>query len=272
VLKWLLLSAGIVLFYLWFKSQKRIKTESKGASKPKPSKAKVVAKAEAMVLCQYCKVHLPKSDSLTKEDRFYCCQQHLEALDDQGWLGNAIWRISPNQDSRPEGATPDLIVVHHISLPPGGFKSSASSQYVIDFFQNNLNPATHPYFEEIGSQKVSSHFLIARTGQLIQFVSTQNKAWHAGASSFLGRERCNDFSIGIELEGDGDTPFESAQYKVLANLVQELSKSYPHLQFAGHSDIAPDRKTDPGKFFDWKKFQKETGLASEKLPFGLNSR
>ena len=114
--------------------------------------------------------------------------------------------------------------------------------------------------------------MITRTGQLIQFVSTQNKAWHAGASSFLGRERCNDFSIGIELEGDDDTPFENAQYKVLVNLIQELSKSYHHLQFAGHSDIAPDRKTDPGKFFDWKKFQKETGLASEKLPFGLNSR
>ena len=126
--------------------------------------------------------------------------------------------------------------------------------------------------QEIADQKVSSHFLVTRTGQLIQFVSTQQKAWHAGASSFLGREKCNDFSIGVELEGDGETPFEDVQYQVLARLVSELTKFYPQLQFAGHSDIAPERKTDPGKSFDWKKFQKATGLPIEKLPFGLHSR
>ena len=120
MLKWLLLSAGIVLFYLWFKSQKRIKTESQTPSKSKLGKAKAVVEPEAMVQCQYCKVHLPKSDSLANEDRFYCSQQHLDALDGQGWLGNAIWRVSPNQDSRPKDTKPDLIVVHHISLPPGG--------------------------------------------------------------------------------------------------------------------------------------------------------
>ena len=270
--KWLLIFAGIALLYLWFKGNKRVKAVHKDSSKPKPNKAKAVAEPEAMVLCQHCKVHLPKSDALAIEGRFYCSKEHLQALDDQGWLGSAAWRISPNQDSRPENTTPDLVVLHHISLPPGDFKSQASSQYIVDFFQNNLDPTIHPYFEEIGSQKVSSHFLITRTGHLIQFVSTQNKAWHAGASSFLGRERCNDFSIGIELEGDGDTLFEDAQYKVLANLIQELSRSYPQLQFAGHSDIAPERKTDPGKFFDWKKFQKETSISHEKLPFGLNSR
>lgn len=270
--KWLLFIAGITLFYLWFKGKQGAKTINEGTSKPRPNKAKRMAEPEAMVLCQHCKVHLPKSDALIKEDRFYCSKEHLQALDDCGWLGQAIWRISPNQESRPQNTTPDLVVVHHISLPPGAFKEQTSSQYIIDFFQNKLDVTLHPYFQEIGSQKVSSHFLITRTGQLIQFVSTQHKAWHAGASSFLGRERCNDFSIGIELEGDGDTLFEDVQYAGLVNLIQELSKSYPHLQFAGHSDIAPDRKTDPGKFFNWKKFQKETDISVDKFPFGLNSR
>lgn len=270
--KWLLLIAGIVLSYLWFKGKKQAKAVKQETSTPKPNKAKVVAEPEAMVLCQFCKVHLPKSDALVIEDRFYCSKEHLHEIDERGWLGDALWRISPNQDVRPENIRPDLAVVHHISLPPGGFKSQTSSQYIIDFFQNNLDASVHPYFEEIASQKVSSHFLITRTGKLIQFVSTQNKAWHAGVSSFLGREKCNDFSIGIELEGDGDTVFEEPQYQALAKLMAELNKMYPQLQVAGHSDIAPERKTDPGKFFDWKKFQKATGISSEKLPFGLDSR
>ena len=270
--KWLLLIAGLTLFYFWLKGNKRAKAVRKDTAGPKPSKAKAVAEPEAMVLCQHCHVHLPKSDALVMENRFYCSKEHLQGLDPQGWLGSAIWRNSPNQDSRPENMTPDLAVVHHISLPPGGFKSQVSSQYIIDFFQNNLDTAAHPYFEEIGAQKVSSHFLITRAGQLIQFVSTQNKAWHAGASSFFGREKCNDFSIGIELEGDGDTSFEEVQYQELANLIKKLSRSYPKLQFAGHSDIAPERKTDPGIFFNWKKFQKETGISQEKLPYGLDSR
>ncbi|MBU3627533.1 1,6-anhydro-N-acetylmuramyl-L-alanine amidase AmpD [Polynucleobacter sp. AP-Reno-20A-A9] len=225
-----------------------------------------------MVQCQYCKVHLPKSEVLTCDDRFYCSKEHLQTLDSEGWIGDARWRISPNQDVRPENVAPDLVVIHHISLPPGEFRNQASSQHIVDFFQNKLDPSAHPYFTEIADQKVSSHFLIARSGELIQFVSTHNKAWHAGVSSFLGREKCNDFSIGIEMEGDGDSPFEAAQYQVLSNLIQKLAATYPHLQFAGHSDIAPDRKTDPGMYFDWKKFQKETGISSEKLPFGLRSR
>ena len=187
--KWLLLIAGLAAFYLWFKGNKQAKVVRENAARPKPSKAKVVAEPEAMVLCQHCQVHLPKSDALVMEDRFYCSKEHLQALDHQGWLGNATWRISPNQDSRPENMTPDLAVVHHISLPPGAFKSQASSQYIIDFFQNKLDTAAHPYFEEIGAQKVSSHFLITRSGQLIQFVSTHNKAWHAGVSEFFGREK-----------------------------------------------------------------------------------
>ena len=270
--KWLLLTVGVVLFYLWYKGKKQAKVVNKETSRPMSNKAKVVSEPEAMVLCQHCKLHLPKSDALKVEDRFYCSKEHLHAVDERGWVGDALWRISPNQDVRPEGVTPDLVVVHHISLPPGSFKSQDSSQYIIDFFQNNLDVSKHSYFEEIASQKVSSHFLIARTGKLFQFVSIQNKAWHAGASSFLGREKCNDFSIGIELEGDGETAFEESQYQALAKLMAKLDKIYPKLQVAGHSDIAPERKTDPGKFFDWKKFQKETGISSEKLPFGLSPR
>jgi AmpD protein len=171
-----------------------------------------------------------------------------------------------------ENIQPDLAVIHHISLPPGEFRKQDSSGYIVDFFQNKLDPNQHPYFAEIAAQKVSSHFLITRSGSLVQFVSTRKKAWHAGVSEFLGREKCNDFSIGIELEGDGDTPFENTQYQALTNLIQKLTSSYPDLQFAGHSDIAPERKTDPGIHFDWKKFQKETGISVKKLPFGLDSR
>ena len=225
-----------------------------------------------MVQCQCCKVHLPKPDAIVYDDRFYCSKEHLNTLDQQGWIGAADWHISPNKDARPKNINPDVLVIHHISLPPGEFRNRKSSQHIIDFFQNTLDATAHPYFAEIADQKVSSHFLITRAGELIQLVSTQDRAWHAGASSFMGRERCNDFSIGVELEGDGDTPFEDVQYKSLARLVQKLQQSYPNLQFAGHSDIAPERKTDPGKYFDWEKFQKETGISQEKIPYGLISR
>ena len=225
-----------------------------------------------MVQCQHCKLHLPRSEARVYEQRFYCSQEHLNAFDGQGWIGSANWRVSPNYDARPDNTQADLAVIHHISLPPGQFRSKESSQYIIDFFQNKLDSNAHPYFAEIAGQKVSSHFLITRSGELVQFVSTQNKAWHAGLSSFMGREKCNDFSIGIELEGDGDSPFEETQYKTLTNLVRKLQVIHPNLQFAGHSDIAPDRKTDPGIHFDWKKFQKETGISEEKMPYGLISR
>ncbi|QWE09561.1 1,6-anhydro-N-acetylmuramyl-L-alanine amidase AmpD [Polynucleobacter ibericus] len=225
-----------------------------------------------MVQCQYCKVHLPQLEAFSFDKRFYCSKEHLQTLDEAGWVGDAHWRISPNQDSRPENVQADLAVIHHISLPPGEFRKQVSSHHIVNFFQNKLDPAGHPYFAEIADQKVSSHFLITRTGELIQFVSTHNKAWHAGKSHFQGREKCNDFSIGIELEGDGDTPFEASQYRTLVNLIHQLTSTYPQLQFAGHSDIAPDRKTDPGISFDWKKFQKETAISLEKLPFGLDPR
>ena len=266
--KWLLIGAGAYLFYRWFKGKQNPKTPAK----PDPIKAASILEPELMVQCQYCKVHLPKADAIANDQRFYCSADHLQSLDEQGWLGSAQWRDSPNQDVRPENIKPDLLVLHHISLPPGAFKTQDSSQFIIDFFQNKLDFSRHPYFAEIEGQKVSSHFLITRSGGLIQFVSTKNKAWHAGLSSFLGREKCNDFSIGIELEGDGDTPFEEIQYKVLSETVGKLNATYANLRFAGHSDIAPERKTDPGISFDWKRFQKETGLSMDKLPYGLTSR
>jgi AmpD protein len=270
--KWLLLIAGAGLLYLWIKGKKQTTLNAKNSTKPNKNRPDGVVLPEVMVQCQCCKVHLPQSEAFAFDNRFYCSKEHLQILDANGWIGDAHWRISPNQDSRPENIQADLVVIHHISLPPGEFRDTSSSHHIVDFFQNQLDPNGHPYFAQIADQKVSSHFLITRSGELIQFVSTHNKAWHAGQSHFQGREKCNDFSIGIELEGDGDTPFESSQYLALAKLIQKLGSTFPNLQFAGHSDIAPDRKTDPGISFDWKKFQKETAISLEKLPFGLDSR
>ena len=272
MLKWLFLFAAAYLLYLWIKSKNQIQSKSQADPKPSVGKARKESKPEAMVPCQYCHVHLPKAEAIVFDERFYCSKQHLEELDEEGWIGASKWRPSPNHDERPDDVEPDLVVIHHISLPPGEFKNKESSHHIIDFFQNRLDTSLHPYFSEIADQKVSSHFLITRAGDLIQFVSTKNKAWHAGVSSFLGREKCNDFSIGIELEGDGVSAFEDSQYKALALLAKKLALQYPHLQFAGHSDIAPGRKTDPGKFFDWEKFQKETEIPLKNLPFGVGAR
>lgn len=271
LIKWLLLFAGAGALYLWIKGKKQTKLNKDKAAKIKAEQSKV-AEPEVIVRCRQCSVHLPKSEAIAQEDRFYCSQEHLQSLDAQGWLGSAAWRISPNQDLRPESIAPDLVVIHHISLPPSGFVSRNSTQFIVDFFQNKLDPSLHPYFEEIADQKVSSHFLISRRGEIYQFVSTQKKAWHAGVSSFLGREKCNDFSIGIELEGDSEHPFEDIQYTALAKLSAQLDATYPNLQFTGHSDIAPGRKTDPGIQFSWQKFQAKTGIPVKKIPFGLDPR
>ncbi|WP_256437847.1 1,6-anhydro-N-acetylmuramyl-L-alanine amidase AmpD [Polynucleobacter sp. UB-Raua-W9] len=272
MIKWLLLLAGAGLFYLWLKGKKQAKFDREQSSSPRTGNDQTLTEPKTMIQCQHCKVHLPQSDAILHDGRFYCSKQHLDVLDPHGWLGVASRHVSPNKDPRPEGVAPELLVIHHISLPPGEFQSRASNQHIINFFQNTLDPNAHPYFAEIAEQKVSSHFLITRSGELIQFVSAGERAWHAGASSFMGRERCNDFSIGVELEGDGETPFEDAQYTALAGLVQKLLRTYPNLQFAGHSDISPGRKTDPGKYFDWGKFQKETGISEEKIPYGVVSR
>ena len=172
----------------------------------------------------------------------------------KGWIEEAKILKSPNFDERNNDI--NLIVIHSISLPP----SKYGSNNVDKFFLNELNPLDHPYFKKIINLKVSSHFFIERTGVLKQFVSTEDRAWHAGESSFNGEDNCNDFSIGIELEGTENSEFEKAQYSQLIKLTQTLMKKYPTIKkerIVGHSLIAPGRKQDPGKFFDWEYFKSE---------------
>jgi AmpD protein len=164
-----------------------------------------------------------------------------------GWLAGARRIASPNFDERPPESPVSLIVLHAISLPPAQFGGDA----IVRLFTNSLDPTAHPYFAEIATLRVSAHFLIRRDGALLQFVSCQHRAWHAGASCFGGRQRCNDFSIGIELEGCDELPFTEAQYAQLQPLIDELCACYPGSALAGHCDIAPGRKTDPGPLFDW---------------------
>ncbi len=177
------------------------------------------------------------------------------ALDPKsGLLAGARQQPSPNCDDRPDGCEPGLIVVHGISLPPGEF----GGPWIDRLFTNSLPADAHPYFAEIAGVEVSAHFLIRRDGELVQFVPTTRRAWHAGQSCHAGRECCNDFSIGIELEGADDVPYEDAQYRCLAVLVNTLQSCQPSLAGAdivGHSDIAPGRKTDPGPAFDWQRFR-----------------
>ena len=172
-------------------------------------------------------------------------------LDSEGLVKGARYVPSPNCDARPAGCTIDLLVVHHISLPPGEFGGSG----IVDLFTNRLDPGAHPFYAAVAGAKVSAHFLIRRDGELIQFVSCARRAWHAGNSSWKGRTRCNDFSVGIELEGTGETPFTDAQYGRLAELTRVLAARYPIADIAGHSDIAPARKSDPGPTFDWARYR-----------------
>jgi AmpD protein len=174
-----------------------------------------------------------------------------QALDAAGRLHRAHQIASPNFDERPAGEAIRLLVVHNISLPPHEFGGPG----VIDLFLNRLDPAAHPFYAGIAGLRVSSHFFIRRDGELIQFVPCAQRAWHAGASRWHGRERCNDFSVGIELEGSDFVPFRHAQYDALARLVRELTGHYPIEALVGHSDIAPGRKTDPGPFFDWPRLR-----------------
>ncbi|MDH3761527.1 MAG: 1,6-anhydro-N-acetylmuramyl-L-alanine amidase AmpD [Gammaproteobacteria bacterium] len=171
-------------------------------------------------------------------------------IDDAGWLRSAEVIRSPNFDARPDNAQIRLIVVHCISLPPGEYGGG----HIQDFFCNNLQASAHPYFESICQMTVSAHCLIERSGNVIQFVSFEDRAWHAGESQWRGDNACNDFSIGIELEGCDDQPYEDYQYRSLAALISSLSKRYPDIDsdaITGHSNIAPARKTDPGPAFDW---------------------
>lgn len=158
---------------------------------------------------------------------------------------------SPNCDARDAGVSVDLLVIHNISLPPGEFGGSG----IIDLFLNRIDPAAHPYYADIAALRVSAHFLIRRDGEIIQFVPCSMRAWHAGVSNWCGREHCNDFSIGVELEGTDITPFTDAQYAQLAALTRVLRARYHIADIAGHADIAPSRKTDPGPCFDWQRFR-----------------
>ena len=168
-------------------------------------------------------------------------------IDSTGWLAAARHIRSPNCDQRPAAGVIDLVVVHSISLPPGEFAGDAIER----LFTNQLDGDEHPYFGAIAALKVSAHCLIRRDGRLLQFVSFDARAWHAGVSRWQGRMRCNDFSIGIELEGTDIDAFEPAQYRVLSAVLRALRARYPISAIVGHSDIAPDRKTDPGSGFDW---------------------
>jgi AmpD protein len=177
--------------------------------------------------------------------------ESIYPIDDTGWCRNARHAECSNFDARPEGAEIRLLVVHNISLPPGEF----GGHYIEDLFANRLDCDAHPYFAQLRGLRVSAHFLIRRDGELLQFVSTHDRAWHAGASNFNGRERCNDFSIGIEMEGTDSDAYCDAQYATLAAVTEGLLRAHPIADVCGHQHISPDRKTDPGPSFDWMHFR-----------------
>jgi AmpD protein len=182
-----------------------------------------------------------------------------------GWYPPAHRLASPNFGPRPDAAHIDLLVLHSISLPPGQY----GGQAVQDLFTNRLDWAVHPYFQQIEGIKVSSHFYIRRTGEIWQFVSCNDRAWHAGASRYRGRDNCNDDSIGIELEGLEGEHFETAQYEALAELCPVLIRHYPIAHIAGHEHIAPGRKSDPGSGLQWTLLQKMLGLPPQCFPAGV---
>ncbi len=173
-----------------------------------------------------------------------------------GWLSHVQRIMSPYYDDRPDNENPSLLVIHNISLPPEQF----GGPYITQLFTGQLDPNQHPYFAQIYQYKVSAHCLIRRQGEIIQYVSFNKRAWHAGVSCFAGRKKCNDFSIGIELEGSDNQPFTDQQYCKLLHVTHLLMQTYPITinRITGHSDIAPGRKTDPGAHFDWIRFR--TGL------------
>jgi N-acetyl-anhydromuramoyl-L-alanine amidase len=165
----------------------------------------------------------------------------------------AVWIPSPNCDARPPGVAVELIVIHNISLPPGQFGGEGVAQLFTNRLPDVSEPGFHPYYAGLTDLRVSAHFLIARSGKLTQFVDCGQRAWHAGASSWRGRERCNDYSIGIELEGTDHQAFTEKQYLRLNRLIDWITNRYPVMACVGHSDIAPGRKTDPGPHFDWRR-------------------
>ncbi|MFM7330244.1 MAG: 1,6-anhydro-N-acetylmuramyl-L-alanine amidase AmpD [Brachymonas sp.] len=179
-----------------------------------------------------------------------------------GWLAGVVQLRSPNCGLRPHGARIDTVIVHSISLPPGEY----GGEQVPALFMNRLDWNAHPYFQEIRGLEVSSHFFIRRTGDIWQFVSCEERAWHAGVSSWAGRDNCNDYSIGIELEGLEGSAFDPVQYTQLAALLNRLRETYPIEQVLGHEHVAPGRKFDPGPGFDWLQLQKTVAWPLQCFP------
>ena len=177
---------------------------------------------------------------------------------EQGWLVGARRVPSPHYDCRPDDETPTLLVVHNISLPPGEF----GGPWIDALFTGTIDPQAHPFFAEIAHLRVSAHCLIRRDGEIVQYVPFDKRAWHAGVSSFKGREGCNDFSVGVELEGTDFVSFEPEQYETLVSLTDALRRRYSLKTITGHQHIAPVRKTDPGPFFDWQLYKKMLGETS----------
>ncbi len=206
------------------------------------------------------------------------CQQSLIPLNSKplnvknGRLEQIDWLASPNYNHRPEGVEIDTIVIHNISLPPDQFGQTDSQgmHHVKAFFTNCLEYEAHPYFQTIKGLEVSAHLFIERDGAITQLVNFEDRAWHAGLSSYLGRDKCNDFSIGIELEGSDFQPFTEMQYQALASVIVAIYQAYPKTRrhLTGHSDIAPVRKTDPGEYFQWIKLRK---MVSEQLKSSVNT-
>ncbi|WP_410500070.1 1,6-anhydro-N-acetylmuramyl-L-alanine amidase AmpD [Chitinibacter sp. S2-10] len=183
---------------------------------------------------------------------------HDYRIDSAGWCLKARQVASPNCDERTTAV--DMVVIHNIHLPPQAAGATEFGGEDIErLFTNRLNPADHESYAELAKLRVSAHFLIRRDGELIQFVSCNQRAWHAGVSCWQGRERCNDFSVGIELEGSDFVPFEAIQYAVLEKLLSALTERYPVQHLVGHQEIAPERKSDPGPFFDWAKLANQFG-------------
>lgn len=185
----------------------------------------------------------------------------------QGWCPRARHIASPNFGPRPQGTLVNLAVIHSISLPPGIYGGDEIER----LFTNQLDWDAHPYFDQIRGAEVSSHFVIRRDGELLQFVSAHERAWHAGQSSWQGRDNCNDYSLGIELEGLEDLPFEPVQYQALAQLLQEARLACPITQVAGHEHVAPGRKRDPGQAFEWGTLQALLGWPPDSFPPGITS-
>lgn len=186
-------------------------------------------------------------------------------LDRHGWLKTRTGvtvQPSPHCDERPDDTQVCLLVIHNISLPPGIF----GGPEITDLFLDRLDYASHPWLEQLRGLHVSAHFLVRRDGDIVQFVSTEHRAWHAGVSSFEGRQRCNDFSIGIELEGTDTVPYTDEQYAALKRLTQALKSQYPLRAVRGHEHIAPGSKTDPGPAFDWNRYGRESGWHRRQMP------